>query len=167
MITKYRTKASTVKAIQWGGHREQKQEIEDHLYNTLNGLYKIDLAPLDSELRFTDGAGNVQKCSLYDFVVFFQPRGHVKVYSPKEFVDQYESLDAKPESLDEEHRLYMIRYDTIDYCVQAKSMTDAIAVWKEHNANLPEGNGWDGSEDPEQVVQIHDDPVITRRKREA
>jgi hypothetical protein len=63
---------------------------------------------------------------------------------------------------EEDKRVYMLRYDSVDYCIEAKSMRDAIDTWKEHVKKYDPDDGWDGDEDPEQVTEIHHNPVIRR-----
>jgi hypothetical protein len=41
-------------------------------------------------------------------------------------------------------------------------MRDAIDTWKEHVKKYDPDDGWDGDEDPEQVTEIHHNPVIRR-----
>ena len=76
-------------------------------------------------------------------------------------------VGRRPERGDMDEKLYMIRYDGIDYYVQGKGMMDAIAIWKEEVAQRDEEHGWDGTEEPEQVVEVHDEGVIMRTPKKA
>jgi hypothetical protein len=60
-------------------------------------------------------------------------------------------------------KLYQLKYDDQFYYVEAESMRQAIDIW--HAAVLKKwqdepGSGWDGTEEPEGVTEIHDEPVI-------
>jgi hypothetical protein len=55
--------------------------------------------------------------------------------------------------------LYQVLYDGQHYYVEAESFTAAIGLWKIHVSMLW-GEDYDGSEQPESVALIHDDPVI-------
>jgi hypothetical protein len=55
--------------------------------------------------------------------------------------------------------LYRIRFDGMPYYVEAPSFADAIRIWNAHLVAM-EPAGWDGTEQPEEVVLEHDEPVI-------
>jgi hypothetical protein len=55
-------------------------------------------------------------------------------------------------------RLYMVELDNQQWHVEALSMAEAIRIWLA--AMVKEGTGWDGDEEPDQVVLVSDEPVI-------
>ncbi len=65
--------------------------------------------------------------------------------------------------------LYLIQFDAQDYYVEASDFTRAIESWKIHVSRMW-GADYDGTEQPESVALIHDDPFIRPdelEKREA
>lgn len=58
----------------------------------------------------------------------------------------------------------MIQYDGVQRYVEAPNMVAAVAVWRkgmlEENVDAAHNGGWEGNEDPEQVVLIDEEPVI-------
>ena len=53
--------------------------------------------------------------------------------------------------------LYLVRFDSVDYPVEATTMARAIKSWQRHNSGE---EGWDGDEEPDQVVHLSDEFVI-------
>lgn len=56
-------------------------------------------------------------------------------------------------------RLYHVQFDGQSYWIEAESFGDAVFKWKRHVAVLW-GTDYDGSEEPESVHLVHDEPVI-------
>ncbi len=50
-------------------------------------------------------------------------------------------------------KLYHVQYDHESYYVEAPSLPAAVETWKRHVA-------YDGTEEPESIALIHDEPVI-------
>ena len=55
--------------------------------------------------------------------------------------------------------LYLIQFDSQPYYVEAEDFPAAIEVWKVHVAHLW-GDDYDGTEQPESVSLVHDEPVV-------
>lgn len=58
-------------------------------------------------------------------------------------------------------KLYMIRFDGMPYHVEAESFGHAIDLWHRHHVALE--TDWDGTEEPEEVVLVADEPVIREK----
>jgi len=56
-------------------------------------------------------------------------------------------------------KLYHVQFDNESYYVEAPSFALAIEAWKRHVAALW-GADYDGTEEPESVALVHDEPVI-------
>jgi hypothetical protein len=55
--------------------------------------------------------------------------------------------------------LYMITFDGQPDYIEAENYAEAVKSWHEHMQRVEEGD-WDSTEQPEQVVLVHDGPVI-------
>lgn len=55
--------------------------------------------------------------------------------------------------------LYHVQFDSQTYYVEAGSFADAIILWGRHVSVLW-GDDYDGTEEPESVALVHDEPVI-------
>jgi hypothetical protein len=55
--------------------------------------------------------------------------------------------------------LYHIQFDNQPYWVEAENYGKAITAWRQHVAVLW-GTDYDGTEEPQSVALIHDEPVI-------
>lgn len=58
--------------------------------------------------------------------------------------------------------LYLVRFDDMPTYVEAPTFSEAIALWDVHMAK-EQGADWDGNEQPEEVVLVHDEAVVRRR----
>jgi len=56
-------------------------------------------------------------------------------------------------------KLYHVQFDGASFFIEAENYADAVAIWKAHVKVLWE-NDYDGTEEPESVHLIHDEPVI-------
>ncbi len=56
-------------------------------------------------------------------------------------------------------KLYHVQYDSVSYWVEAASFAAAVEQWKRYVAQ-EWGTDYDGTEEPESVALIHDEPVI-------
>lgn len=56
----------------------------------------------------------------------------------------------------------MVEYDSQQWHVETPSMGAAIRVWLA--AMVAQGTGWDGNEEPDQVVLVNPEPVIREVK---
>lgn len=56
-------------------------------------------------------------------------------------------------------KLYMVQFDGQQYYIEAESFRKAIEAWRRHVAVLWEED-YEGTEEPESVALVHDDPVI-------
>lgn len=54
-------------------------------------------------------------------------------------------------------KLYRILFDTEWYWVEAKDMTDAVAIWKEESRKL-----WGEGDEPESIELMHEGAVLRR-----
>lgn len=55
--------------------------------------------------------------------------------------------------------LYLVQYDSQYYYVEAPGFSEAIDLWKGHVKKLW-GDEYDGTEQPESVAHVHDEPVV-------
>lgn len=62
--------------------------------------------------------------------------------------------------------LYLVQFDAQDYYVEAPDFPAAIELWKVHVAKLW-GDDYDGTEQPESVALVHDEPVVRVANNEA
>ena len=58
-----------------------------------------------------------------------------------------------------EIKLYHVQFDWQSYWIEADSFANAVTVWKDHVKELW-GTEYDGSEEPESVHLVHNEPVL-------
>lgn len=56
-------------------------------------------------------------------------------------------------------KLYRIQFDSISYFVEAADLGQAVAAWREH-VKVEWGTDYEGTEEPQSIELIHDEPVI-------
>lgn len=56
-------------------------------------------------------------------------------------------------------RLYDVRFDNEMYFIEARSLPEAVQIWKAHVEALW-GDNYEGDEEPESIALIHDEGVI-------
>ena len=59
-------------------------------------------------------------------------------------------------------KLYHVQFDGASFWIEADSYSNAVLTWKAHVKVLWE-NGYDGTEEPESVHLVHEEPVIRQR----
>ncbi len=76
--------------------------------------------------------------------------------------DAADDIDPCPPVAPEEKsetNLYLVLFDGTHYYVEAKDFPTAIEAWKKH-VMIEWGESYDGTEQPESVALVHDEPVI-------
>ena len=58
-------------------------------------------------------------------------------------------------------KLYHVQYDGQSYWIEAVSFAEAVELWKRH-VRVLWAQDYDGSEEPESVHLVHDEPVIRK-----
>ena len=56
-------------------------------------------------------------------------------------------------------KLYHVQFDGQSYWIEADSFANAVLVWKDHVRQVW-GVDYDGTEEPESVHLVHDEPVL-------
>lgn len=62
-------------------------------------------------------------------------------------------------------KLYHVQFDGTSFWIEAQSFADAVGLWKAHVFGLWESD-YDGTEEPESVHLVHDEPVIRGQRME-